>query len=60
LLTASTFGAQERAANAFADYQARAAELSRIPGAITLANAQADLLRRVTVTYVTAARDLLK
>jgi hypothetical protein len=54
LLTASTFGAQEP--NAFADYQTRAAELSRI----TLAGVQADLLRRVTVTYVTAARDLLK
>ncbi len=56
----SLLDAQERAANAFADYQTRAAELSRIPGATTLANLQADLLRRVTVTYVTAARDLLK
>jgi hypothetical protein len=56
----SVLDAQERTANAFADYQTRAAELSRIPGATTLAIAQADLLRRVTVTYVTAARDLLK
>jgi hypothetical protein len=56
----SVLDAQERTANAFAEYQTRAAELSRIPGATTLANAQADLLRRVTVTFVTAARDLLK
>jgi hypothetical protein len=56
----SVLDAQERTANAFADYQTRAAELSRIPGATTLAIAQADLLRRVTFTYVTAARDLLK
>jgi hypothetical protein len=56
----SVLDAQERTANVFADYQTRAAELSRIPGAMTLAKAQADLLRRVTVTYVTAARDLLK
>jgi hypothetical protein len=56
----SVLDAQERTANAFAEYQTRAAELSRIPGVTTLANAQADLLRRVTVTYVTAARDLLK
>jgi hypothetical protein len=28
-------------------------------GATTLANAQADLLRRFIVTYVKAARDLL-
>jgi hypothetical protein len=55
----SVLDAQERTANAFADYQARAAELSRIPGATTLANAQADLLRRCIVTYVKAARDLL-
>lgn len=56
----SVLDAQERTANAFADYQTLAAELSRIPGATTLANLQADLLRRITVTYVTAARDLLK
>jgi hypothetical protein len=56
----SVLDAQERTANAFADYQTRAAELSRIPGATTLAKAQADLLRRATDTYVTAARDLLK
>jgi hypothetical protein len=56
----SVLDAQERTANAFAGYQTRAAELSRIPGATTLAKAQADLLRRATDTYVTAARDLLK
>jgi hypothetical protein len=56
----SVLDAQERTAHAFADYQTRAAELSRIPGVTTLANAQAELLRRVTVTYLTAARDLLK
>jgi hypothetical protein len=56
----SVLDAQERAASAFADYQTRAAELSRIPGAATLATAQADVLRRVTATYVTAARGLLK
>jgi hypothetical protein len=56
----SVLDAQERTANAFAEYQTRAAALSRIPGATTLATAQANLLRRVTVTYVTAARDLLK
>ena len=55
----SILDAQERSANAFADYQIRAAELSRIPGATTLANAQADLLRRVTATYWTAVRDVL-
>jgi hypothetical protein len=56
----SILEAQERTANALAGYQTRTAELSRIPGATTLANAQADLLRRVSGTYVAAARVLLK
>ena len=56
----SILEAQERTANALAGYQTRTAELSRIPGAATLANAQADLLRRVSGTYVAAARVLLK
>jgi hypothetical protein len=56
----SVIDAQERSAHALVDYQMRAAELSRIPGAATLMTAQADLLRRATVTYVDAARGLLK
>ena len=56
----SVLDAQERTANAFADYQTRVSELSRIPGAAKLANAQAKLLRRATGTYVKSARELLK
>ena len=41
--------AQERTANALAGYQTRTAELSRIPGATTLANAQAERRRLVGV-----------
>jgi hypothetical protein len=45
---------------AFVDYQTRAAELSRIPGATAIAGAQAQVLRGVTDAYVSAARALLK
>ncbi len=55
----SVLDAQERAVDALAAYQTKAAELSRIPGAETLAKANAELLQRITVTYVTTTRDLL-
>ena len=42
------------------DYQTRAAELSQIPGATAVAEAQAKVLRSVTDSYVSAARALLK
>ena len=52
--------AQERSVTAFVDYQTRAAELSRIPGATAIAGAQAQVLRGVTDAYVSAARALLR
>ena len=52
--------AQERSVTAFVDYQTRAAELSRIPGATAIAGAQAQVLRGVTDAYVSAARAFLR
>jgi hypothetical protein len=59
-LLAGVIDAQEKTLTAFADYQARAAELSQIPGASAIASAQAQLLRGATDVYVNAARSLLK
>ena len=59
-LLAGVIDAQEKTLTAFADYQARAAELSQIPGASAIAGAQAQLLRGATDAYVSAARSLLK
>jgi hypothetical protein len=59
-LLAGVIDAQEKTLTAFADYQARAAELSQIPGASAIASAQAQLLRGATDVYVSAARSLLK
>ncbi len=52
--------AQEQTVTAIVDYQTRAAELSQIPGATAVAEAQAKVLRSVTDIYVNAARSLLK
>ena len=57
---AGLIDAQERSVTAFVDYQTRAAELSRIPGATAIAGAQAQVLRGVTDAYVSAARALLR
>ena len=59
-LLAGVIDVQEKTLTAFADYQARAAELSQIPGASAIAGAQAQLLRGATDAYVSAARSLLK
>jgi hypothetical protein len=59
-LFAGVIDAQEKTLTAFADYQARAAELSQIPGASAIAGVQAQLLRGATDVYVSAARSLLK
>lgn len=59
-LVASVIDGQERTVAAFTDYQTRAAELSRIPGATAVAEAQAQVLRSVTDSYVTVARAFLK
>ena len=59
-LFAGVIDAQEKTLTAFADYQARAAELSQIPGASAIAGAQAQLLRGATDVYVSTARSLLK
>ena len=59
-LLAGVIDAQEKTLRAFADYQARAAELSQIPGASAIAGAQAQLLRGATDAYVSAARSLLR
>jgi hypothetical protein len=57
---ATVIDAQEKSLTAIADYQSRAAELSQIPGAAAIADAQAQVLRSVTDAYVTAARAFLK
>jgi hypothetical protein len=57
---AGVIEAQEKTVTAIVDYQTRAAELSQIPGATAVAEAQAKVLRSVTDTYVSAARTLLK
>jgi hypothetical protein len=57
---AGVIDAQEKTVTAIVDYQARAAELSQIPGATALASAQAQLLRGATDVYVSAARALLR
>ena len=57
---AGVIEAQEKSVTAIVDYQTRAAELSQIPGATAVAEAQAKVLRSVTDTYVSAARALLK
>ena len=57
---AGVIEAQEKTVAAIVDYQTRAAELSQIPGATAVAEAQAKVLRSVTDTYVSAARTLLK
>jgi hypothetical protein len=57
---AGVIDAQEKTVAAIVDYQTRAAELSQIPGATAVAEAQAKVLRSVTDTYVSAARTLLK
>ena len=57
---AGVIDAQEKTVTAIVDYQTRAAELSQIPGATAVAQAQAKVLRSVTDTYVSAARALLK
>jgi hypothetical protein len=57
---AGVIEAQEKTVTAIVDYQTRAAELSQIPGATAVAEAQAKVLRSVTDTYLSAARTLLK
>ena len=57
---AGVIDAQEKTVAAIVDYQTRAAELSQIPGATAVAEAQAKVLRSVTDTYVSAARAFLK
>jgi hypothetical protein len=57
---AGVIDAQEKTVTAIVDYQTRAAELSQIPGATAVAEAQAKILRSVTDTYANAARALLK
>ena len=57
---AGALDAQEKTVTALVDYQTRAAERSQIPGAAAIAGAQAQVLRGVTDTYVTAARALFK
>jgi hypothetical protein len=57
---AGVIDAQEKTVTAIVDYQTRAAELSQIPGATAVAEAQAKVLRSVTDTYVSAARAFLK
>jgi hypothetical protein len=59
-LFAGVIDAQEKTVTAIVDYQARAAELSQIPGATAIASAQAQLLRGATDVYVSAARALLR
>ena len=59
-LLAGVIDAQEKTLTTLADYQARAAGLSQIPGASAIAGAQAQLLRGATDVYVSAARSLLK
>lgn len=59
-LVASVIDGQERTVAAFTEYQTRAAELSRIPGATAVAEAQAQVLRSVTDSYVNVARAFLK
>ena len=58
--SAGVIDAQEKTVTAIVDYQTRAAELSQIPGATAIAEAQAKVLRSVTDTYVSAARTFLK
>jgi hypothetical protein len=57
---AGVIDAQEKTVTAIVDYQVRAAELSRVPGATAIADAQAQVLRSVTDVYVSAARTFLK
>ena len=57
---AGVIDAQEKTVTAIVDYQIRAAELSQIPGATAVAEAQTKVLRSVTDTYVSAARAFLK
>ena len=57
---AGVIAAQEKTVTAIADYQVRAAELSQIPGATAVAEAQAKVLNSVTETYASAARAFLK
>jgi hypothetical protein len=57
---AGVIDAQEKTVEAIVDYQARAAQLSQIPGATAVAEAQAQVLRNVTGAYVSAARAFLK
>jgi hypothetical protein len=57
---AGVIDAQEKTVTAIVDYQSRAAELSQIPGATAVAEAQAQVLRGVTNAYVSAARAFLK
>src|SRR3954470_13048011 len=47
-VVAGVIDAQEKTVAAMVDYQTRAAELSQIPGATAVAEAQAQVLRRVT------------
>ena len=56
---AGVIDAQEKTVTALVDYQIRTAELSQIPGASAVAEAQAKVLRSVTDTYVSAARAFL-
>lgn len=57
---AGVIDAQEKSVTAIVDYQTRAAELSQIPGATAIADAQAQVLRSVTDAYVSAARAFLR
>jgi hypothetical protein len=57
---AGVIDAQEKTVTALVDYQARAAEFSRIPGATAIADAQAQVLRSFTDVYVSTARTFLK
>jgi hypothetical protein len=57
---AGVIDAQEKSVAAIVEYQTRAAELSQIPGATAVAEAQAQVLRSVTGAYVSAARAFLK
>jgi hypothetical protein len=57
---AGVIDAQEKTVTAIVDYQTRAAELSQIPDATAVAEAQAQVLRSVTGAYVSAARAFLK
>jgi hypothetical protein len=57
---AGVIDAQEKTVEAIVDYHTRAAQLSQIPGATAVAEAQVQVLRNVTGAYVSAARAFLK